>query len=388
MLTRRALLISGTASATVIVGGAAGLTLLSKPRRASLPWKAAQESSGDVRLDALAYAILAPNPHNMQPWLIRLDGEDSVTLFCDLDRLLPETDPPNRQITIGFGCFLELLRMAAAERGIRADIVPFPEGEPEPVLDHRPIARIRMIADSATVPDPLFLHVLARRTNREAFDAATFLHQPRLDALLARFAAALQIEGVTLGSTADPAMVMGLRDLCHRGWAIEGSLPETLGESARLMRIGARAIDTKPDGIALSGPLVELLARTGMMTNAGMAIPGSASAKMGDDFYFGLTDTAQGFAWLATTGNRRTDQLVAGAAWLRLHLAATAEGIAIQPLSQVLQEFPAMTALLAEAHATLDVAAPARLQGLFRLGEAPTPAESPRWPLEAKLIAS
>ena len=135
MLTRRAVLISGAATATVIAGGAAGLALLSRPRRANLPWKAAGESFGDARLDALAYAILAPSPHNMQPWQIRLDGDDTVTLFCDPDRLLPETDPPNRQITIGFGCFLELLRMAAAERGIRTDVEPFPEGEPEPVLD-------------------------------------------------------------------------------------------------------------------------------------------------------------------------------------------------------------------------------------------------------------
>ncbi len=388
MLTRRALLISGTATATVIAGSAAGLALLSRPRSALMPWKAAGESFGDVRLDALAYAILAPNPHNRQPWRIRLDGDDTVTLFCDLDRLLPETDPPNRQITIGFGAFLELLRMAAAERGIRTDVEPFPEGEPEPVLDHRPVARIRFVADSTVAPDPLFAHALARRTNRETFDAGTFLPQSRLDALLDRFAKTSSADGVAVRGTVNPDKVRELRDLCHRGWAIEGSTPETLAESARLMRIGARAIDANPDGIALSGPVIELLARTGMMTNADMAIPGSASAKKGDEFYFGLTDTAQGFLWLATSGNRRADQLAAGAAWLRLHMTATAEGIAFQPLSQVLQEFPSMAALLTEAHRTLGVAAPARLQGLFRIGEAPAPAESPRWPLEAKLIAS
>lgn len=388
MLTRRALLISGTATATVIAGGAAGLTLLSRPRRARMPWKAAGESFGDVRLDALAFAILAPSPHNMQPWQIRLDGEDTITLFCDLDRLLPETDPLNRQITIGFGCFLELLRMAVAESGIRTDVVPFPDGVSELALDHRPVARIRFVADSTIARDPLFAHALARRTNRETFNADTFLPQTRLDAVLDRFARTSPSNGIAVSGTVDADKVRELRDLCHRGWAIEGSTPETLAESARLMRIGARAIDANPDGLALSGPAIELLARTGLMTNADMAIPGSASAKKGDEFYFGLTDTAQGFLWLATSGNRRTDQLTAGAAWLQLHMTATAEGIAFQPLSQVLQEFPAMAALLAKAHASLGVAAPARLQGLFRIGEAPAPAASPRWPLEAKLIAS
>ena len=46
-------------------------------------------------------------------------------LFCDLDRRLPVTDPQDRQITIGLGAFLELMRMAAAQDGLRADIALF-----------------------------------------------------------------------------------------------------------------------------------------------------------------------------------------------------------------------------------------------------------------------
>ena len=49
----------------------------------------------------LAHALLAPNPHNRQPWLADLRRADEVTLVCDPDRLLPETDPFGRQIQIG-----------------------------------------------------------------------------------------------------------------------------------------------------------------------------------------------------------------------------------------------------------------------------------------------
>ena len=140
MISRRALLITGGASVLVLGGGAAGLMAMSNIDEVREPWRAAEAGFGDVRLNALAYAILAPNPHNRQPWQIELKGDDAMTLYCDLNRLLPETDPPNRQITIGLGAFLELLRQASAEQGYRAEIDPFPEGEPYPNLDARPIA--------------------------------------------------------------------------------------------------------------------------------------------------------------------------------------------------------------------------------------------------------
>ena len=103
------------------------------------PWRAAPASTAtDPRLRAAAWAVLAPNPHNRQPWLMRLDGTDTMTLFCDLDRRLPETDPFDRQILIGLGAFLELFRLALLEQGLDASITPFPEGEPQPRLDARP----------------------------------------------------------------------------------------------------------------------------------------------------------------------------------------------------------------------------------------------------------
>jgi hypothetical protein len=46
--------------------------------------------------------------------------------------------------------------------------------------------------------------------------------------------------------------------------------------------------------------------------------------------------------WSSTQGNTRQDQLKAGMTRVRLHQAATLEGLALHPLSQALQEFPAM----------------------------------------------
>ena len=88
---------------------------------------------------ALSFAILAPNPHNRQPWLVDLATENQVTLYVDTGKLLPHTDPLNRQITIGLGCFLEVMAMAAAEQGYRVDIQLFPQGSDASGLTKAPV---------------------------------------------------------------------------------------------------------------------------------------------------------------------------------------------------------------------------------------------------------
>jgi len=146
----------------------------SQPLPAPLrPWAASGATAADPRLAAMAWAVLAPNPHNRQPWALRLVGEDEALLFCDLDRRLPETDPFDRQIVIGLGCFLEVFRIAAAERGWNAVLTPFPQGEPAPRLDARPVAHIALRPGGAN--DPLFAAIPARRSAKQPYDMARAL---------------------------------------------------------------------------------------------------------------------------------------------------------------------------------------------------------------------
>jgi hypothetical protein len=44
-------------------------------------------------MSALSFALLAPNHHNRQPWIVDLGAAHTVTLYADTGRLLPETDP-------------------------------------------------------------------------------------------------------------------------------------------------------------------------------------------------------------------------------------------------------------------------------------------------------
>ena len=140
-LTRRQTL-AVIGGGVILAGGAAGAHVSRAPNDALAPWKNAGTYS-DPRKSALSWAILAPNPHNRQPWMVDLSKPEEVSLYVDTTRLLPHTDPFSRQITIGLGCFLEVLRMAALEDGFAAEISPFPEGFDDGELDARPVARIR-----------------------------------------------------------------------------------------------------------------------------------------------------------------------------------------------------------------------------------------------------
>lgn len=359
-------------------GGAAGYAVTRQPEDALKPWANAGVSYSDPRKKALSYAILAPNPHNRQPWLIDLSRPDQMVLFVDTDRLLPHTDPFNRQITIGLGCFLELLRMAAADDGFDVVFDLFPEGEDAARLDQRPVAIAIFIKDPAVKRDPLFAHVFERRSLKEPYD----MTRPVASAALARIEDTIP-EGV--GSTNDPVRVDELRKLTHEAMRIEVETPHTFKESVDLFRIGHAEIEANPDGIDFSGPLFEGMHLTGLFTREQTLDTSSSAYAQGMDAVLESADTAMAHIWLVTLGNTRIDQIHAGRDWLRINLATTAEGLGTQPMSQALQEYSEMAGLYEKTHAML---APegGTVQMLARLGYAAPVPPSPRWPLDAKII--
>lgn len=363
----------------VLAAGGAGWTATRSPQTAGLPWTLAGGYE-EPRMRALSWALLAPNPHNRQPWVADLREDGVVTLHADLDRLLPETDPFSRQITIGLGGFLELMRMAAAEQGYRVEVEPFPEGEDPAGLDGRPIARAAFVPETGIARDTLFAHVLARRSNKEPYDTARPLGPGALGAI------GPAVRTARFGATQDVAEVEEWRALTREALRIEVETPRTFQESVDLFRIGHREVDANPDGIDFTGPLFESLRMAGLFTRESAADPSSIVFAEGLKAVFANTDTAMGHLWLVTPGNARADQLAAGADWLRVNLAATAAGIAVQPLSQALQEFPEMASLRAEVHRRL---APegGTVQMLARAGYGPAVDAAPRWPVEAKVVA-
>lgn len=333
-------------------------------------WKHPGAGETDPRRRALAWAILAPNPHNMQPWMADLREPGVITLFVDRTRLLPVTDPFNRQITIGCGAFVALLAMAAGEAGLAATVTPFPEGEAAAGLDGRPVARI--VLGPGGRADPLFAHALARRTNRNRYDG-----RPVAPEAAGRIGAAASTPGVAFDACVAGERLAWLRTRVLRGADIEAHTPDAHHESVARTFLGARAVAAHRYGISIEGPAIEAALAAGLLTPTKLQRPGSWAFGQEMAMMRAGAESAAGFIWLTTAGNSRSEQLAAGRAYLRANLAATGLGLSMQPWSQGLQEYPSQTGLFGELHRTL---APqgGRLQMLARIGYAKPIPPAPR----------
>ena len=303
----------------------------------------AQSGSGetDPRRRALAHAILAPNAHNMQPWLVDLSEADVITLYIDRTRLLPETDPFSRQIVISHGTFLELLVLAAAAEGYRTEVTAFPQGAFDAAPDDRPVARIEFHRDAAATGDPLAAQIPHRRSNKEAYDPDRTLEAAHERALLAAYDDA----GLAMSSVTEPARVEQLRQIAEHAMTLEMATPRTHLESIDRTRIGASEIARHRDGIDLHGPIFWWGTRLGFYTRDKAREPGTFAYQAGLDYTKSWTDSVVAFGWITSADNVRTTQLAAGRAYVRVNLQATASGVAMHPLSQVLQEYPEMNDL-------------------------------------------
>ena len=246
----------------------------------------------------------------------------------------------------------------------------YPAGEDGPVA-------VAVFEQGAVTPDPLFAAILDRRT----------CHEPFTDQPLASATAEKLQNYATL--VLDPQRVAALKKIALQAWRTEAFHPPSWNESVDLMRFGKGEINANPDGIDLGGPFLETLILSGILTRAGQTDPASSGFKQTIAVYDNILSATPAFAVVTTPGNSRLDQIAAGRRWLRLHLAATALGVSVHPVSQALQEYPEMAKHYDAVH---DMLAQGASQGgetvqmLGRLGYGPAVSRSPRWPLASRFI--
>ncbi len=383
MTTRRTFLRVAGTSAVILAAGGYGLTQCDPmPEAAVEAWRGPAPNVRDPRVRALSYALLAPNPHNKQPWIVDLREPGAATFYCDRSRLLPETDPYARQITVGCGAFLELLRIAAAEQGLRADVTAFPGGDwPENGVGEQPVCRVTFVADPGVARDPLFAQILKRRTNRNAFDGTAI--DPGEATLLAAAGTMIgpaQTLPVQFGWTGNAQQIVRLAAIAKRAWEIEVKKDATFKESVDVFRITGPEIAKHRDGLSMHGPFFWWANKLGLFTQQNAMEPftrGQALAQIDPQL------AVMAFAWIVTAANDRRAQLAAGSAYARANLKATELGLAMQPLSQALQEFPEMLPVLAEHKRAVGAQESETVQMFFRLGRAAPVEPAPRRPLDA-----
>lgn len=361
------------------------------PAEAVAAWQgpAPVPPGGDVRRWIVAHAILAPHSHNLQSWLVDLQQPGEIMLYCDHTRLLPETDPHSRQILMSQGTFLELLHLAALQQGLRAEIDLFPHGEfdprtpPAPPHTHHATARVRLVPDASVQPDPLFGQIFRRRTNRSAYDMRT----PAPQAVQAIAAACTAPRLQTAFALPGDARLPEHRAIARDAWRVELVTPRTMLESLKVLRVGPREIAEHRDGLSVNAPLPRLLAALGLFDRSQAPGPDDMAVTQQVQDFNAKIDATPAFFAMVTEGNTRSTQVLAGRAYARAQLAATAHGLAMHPLQQALQEYPEQARNYAAIHALLG-ATPGRatVQMWARLGYAPPVDPAPRRGVPAHVL--
>jgi hypothetical protein len=326
----------------------------------------------DPRTLALSYAVLAPNAHNTQPWLVELVGEHGVRLFVDRERLLPATDPLFRQVYVSQGTFLELFCMGASSGGHGVDVRLFPDGTE---LD-APVAMLTLTSAGKVPVDPLAAQVLRRRSNKRVYED--------------RSVAARDLE--TLARTGDgevygrffqnPKRRCDLSDLCAGAMAVEVRDRTRNEETARWFRLSNAEFERRRDGFGLpqSGitGMTRWFAESFLLDRKDLAEPGGTFAKRAVELTREQAESAPAFVIHASAKNDRCTQVLAGRAFARMQLTATELGLATHPMSQALQEYSDMAPLYQKLKRILDIPADHTIQMLARVGYAAPTFPAPR----------
>jgi hypothetical protein len=286
------------------------------------PWRRWRSDASDGTLGLVRAAVLAANPHNSQPWLFRVT-ESQIDLFADPARNIGAIDPYRREMYIGLGCALENLLLAADARGYAWRLSLTPDR-----ANPAHAARIGLAPGRAATSE-LYGAIPRRHTNRGPYDRSRAVSRELLEAMTRRAGDDARV----LWFVADRDR-RRLGDLVVRATEAIVADDEQSRASARWLRFRWADVERHRDGITIDANL------TGRLTRAVAKMLPPLSRERGDRFWLTETResfvaTAAGFGILAAhDAHDDAQRLRGGRAWQRLHLEATARGLALQPLNQ------------------------------------------------------
>ena len=329
-------------------------------------------------IQAIAYGIHAPNPHNTQAWKFELTSDTEALFYLDERRLLPATDPPAREIHIGAGCAIETLAIGMSRHGYTTEVQLLPQGAHEfEEIGHKPVARIALRSNATIRRDNLADAISRRQTNRRAYAGPLVTDQ---EAKQIRGLAS--VDNMELQVLYQPERMRPLLDVFARAFEIEVKTRHVYDETRVWFRFSRHQRRARCDGLSmpqlgfdgLKARLMEwsLFNGSPKLWFSNLAMSSSLkSTRRG-------IESARGLVLLKTGTNSQSTWLEAGRTFARVHLGLTQLGLTCHPYSQVLQEYPEMVALQTEFNRLLGVRAPEKIQMAVRIGRAERAYVAPR----------
>jgi hypothetical protein len=369
MERRKFIIASGTVVTAAMLFGVAGVAGIGT----GVATKDAKDRRPDPNkfrepiLKALTFGLNAPNPHNTQAWKFKIINETEALFFVDEKRLLTATDPIARQIHIGCGAFIALFQIGAGSFGYSTMVEYLPEGDYGfSEIGKKPVARLSL-QKSAIANDVLGKQIFTRQTTRSIYQGNILT-----DDEFKKIIALTKPEYSSIEIINDPQKLGPALELLYKGMEVECYDWNAFDESRKWFRV-KDDIAAKKDGINLrvggTEPGFNLWLTETLLQGYPKGLwHSNYSIKGVLKGHHEKVMSSKGVVIFKTNSNNLIDWIKCGQDYARFQLAAYDQGFCMNPLSQVLQEYPSMKKLYDEFNQMMHVEEPAKIQMAVRIG--------------------
>ncbi len=306
-----------------ILGACAGVTRSDfEPRRG----KAAKiEGLEPAMADILFLASLAPSGHNMQPWFVKRINPYEYVIGIDKARLLPAVDPENRESMLSIGAFVENLCSAASSFGYDARVEVIGTSATDENL-------VKLTLTKTTPSDFPISRINSRRTVKKGFQNRP-LSADHADTLTAVW------PGHIFYFNQESRHVKCLADWTAEAFRYQTFRDDAQRELANCIRLSKS--DALKYGYGLTTESMEITGFAGWYVRTFMNnedVMGASFRNQGIDLYAAMAQEGAGWIIIMSEGNTVADLIETGRRFERMALMVREMGIAIHPMTQILEE--------------------------------------------------
>jgi nitroreductase len=298
------------------------------------PWQDWRNNSPDGPLVLVRAAILAASPHNTQPWLFKVTSS-RIELYLDTARNVGALDPYLREEHIGIGCALENLMLAAAANGY-APVLTLVPGKLRPIAtDTGPnlVARMDLVA-SKREESELYDAIPRRHTNRSPYQPEKPIPPRFMDELggLGKDEAGVRL--FLLTSAADRKKFTAISSAANTELYSD---PEVERSSDQWVRTKWGDVQKYRDGLTIDAFGLSPIA-TAVSKIMPLSMFRRIASRTQKTAYSELMLSAPLIGVLGVRDRYdQEDCMRAGRIWQRLHLLATARGLAARPSNEAVE---------------------------------------------------
>ncbi len=338
------------------------------------PWdKSYHTNFADPRIQIISHGILAGSGHNLQNWKFVLSKEDPMTLdlYIDTERLAIEVDPLFTQSMISQGTMYEYMEIAASKLGYSLDLTFVPDidilkSDTKEDIDNKRVAKITLIKTDP-LESSLYNEMFRPDTNRLKFKKGYISEE-----IIKEFGDINTNEDLSISYIGpDGANYEKLNNYIRDSVDVETKVDRIMEESRLLFRRNEVEKNKYRYGFSFEGVSMNAFNKH-FLQSLMTLFPSLNNLDSARDNFIKQTKIATennaGYILILANQDTRYDEFNVGRLYSRIQLISHTHNLAVQPLSQPIEEYPEMKTIYDSIH--LDFAENnKKILMIFRIGE-------------------